>query len=100
MADRITLQVEIGNLTEPQAMAIQEMFGMWMQLSGIGSSRNVSFFADGDGNFHPKISVDGRAPTRCEIGGHWDKSEDTYSIDFDEIAWALRAANKQPEASA
>lgn len=54
----ITMEVSI-----PQALALQAMFEYWNELSSTGSSRNVSFFVDGDGDFHPKctISFSGKA---------------------------------------
>lgn len=90
-----TINVEISNITEAQAIALEDMFRTWMSLASMGRSRWTCFYADGDGNFRPKIKVDGKdaeyAPDeiitdemRKEI---WDKDE--YRIDFDSIAWKL-----------
>lgn len=49
---RIKMMV-LMEVTIPQALALQSMFEYWNQLSGIGASREVAFYADGDGNFHP-----------------------------------------------
>ena len=90
--------VEIDDLTPAQALAIEDMMAMWTYLGGIGASRWTAFMADGDGNFRPKICVDGRKP---EAYGNTTKrwkvpksihqqQSDIYFIDFDEIAWELR----------
>lgn len=55
MASKISMTVTIDNITEAQALALQSMFNYWQQLGSLGSSRTVSFFADGDGDFRPKI---------------------------------------------
>ena len=70
------------------------LFATWVQLGGLGSSRWTAFFADGDGNFRPRIMVDGRKAEKTPLltlkdvwpqGGHGD-----YRIDFDKVAWRLR----------
>jgi hypothetical protein len=91
-----SIHIIIRNLTKPQALAIEEMLAWWQRLGSWGSSRNVTFFADGDGNFRPQITVDGRKP---EFKGSELCGEKTFrpkdggdiNIDFDPIAWALRA---------
>jgi hypothetical protein len=95
------LDVKIKNVTEAQAIALEDMFRTWVQLGNIGGSRWTSFFADGDGNFRPQIEVNGRdaqfAPEelisdkqRAEM---WKDGD--YRIDFDSIAWRLRESNKK-----
>lgn len=80
-----SMKIEIENLTESQKLAITDMLAQWQSLSAIGSSRWVNFYADGDGNFHPKIWVDGNKPsfhgTDEEINFRWKDSE--YHVDFD-----------------
>ena len=95
-----TINVEISNITEAQAIALEDMFSTWIYLGEIGSSKWTCFYADGDGNFRPKIEVDGNeaqfAPTEIitnEIRKTlWDNGE--YRIDFDSIAWKLNNQNK------
>jgi len=53
---KITMNVKL-QVTISQAVAMKEMFERWNFLSNIGSSRHVSFFVDGDGNFHPKVEI-------------------------------------------
>ena len=82
--------IQISNLTEAQVIAIEDLLATWVYLGGIGSSRWTSFYADGDGNFHPKISINGHDPEFSKLMPRkevWNK--DTYKIDLDEIAWKL-----------
>ena len=55
-----TINVEISNITEAQAIALEDMFRTWVSLGNNGSSRWTCFYADGDGNFRPSIKVDGK----------------------------------------
>jgi len=86
--------IEIDNLTAAQAIAIEDMLATWVQLGGQGGSRWTAFYADGDGNFRPKILIDGRKPSKTglidskELWGKLEGSE-IYRIDFDKIAWAM-----------
>lgn len=88
------LTVEIDNLTEPQAIALEDMFATWHSLGSMGSSRWTAFYADGDGNFHPKITVNGRKPQITDLISRdrvWPKGHNgDYKIDFDAIAWKLK----------
>jgi len=90
------MKIEIDNLTEAQAIAIEDMLAVWVTLGNIGASRNTTFFADGDGNFHPKITVDGEKPKRfVHPTAGAKKYNPDYRIDFDEIAWLLRDYKKE-----
>ena len=83
--------IEIEGLTEAQEIAIEDMLKTWESLGGMGSSRWTSFYADGDGNFRPKIKINGKKPqytTLLNRKNLWENDE--YRIDFDTIAWALR----------
>src|SRR5271167_3682662 len=90
--------VEFGSLTEAQALALEDLFALWNYMGSIGQSRWTAFFADGDGNFQPKITVDGRKPQRCyltDADKRWKRlmdvdhkrprPDDFYLIDFDSI---------------
>ncbi len=92
--------IEIDGLTEAQALALEDVLAMWHHLGALGSSRWTAFFADGDGNFRPKITIDGRRPqayTKTDAKRRWvtlwRQEEhgmnpiDVYMMDFDEIAW-------------
>lgn len=88
--DKITVHIKIKNLTIAQSIALEDMLATWQQLGGLGASRWTSFFADGDGNFHPKVLYNGHKPNKTELLDEDDvwKGSD-YRIDFDSIAWKL-----------
>ena len=84
--------VEIDNLTEAQEIALNDLFATWQQLGSWGSSRWTAFFADGDGDFRPKITINGEKAKFTELVDRkklWQGDE--YRIDFDGVGWALQA---------
>lgn len=96
------MSIVIENITEPQKIALEDIFRTWMSLGERGSSRWTAFYADGDGNFRPKITIDGRQPTYTDLVKAEDKTvnlvhvngenltfRDTYIMDFDKVAWAM-----------
>ena len=85
---KITVTFEV---TEAQAIALEDFFATMNQLGNIGASRWCAFYADGDGNFHPNITIDGRKPQKTPLLKKEDcwKTENEYRIDFDWIAWKL-----------
>ena len=90
--ERTTLHIAIDNLTSAQALALEDLLATWVNLGGLGSSRWTAFYADGDGNFHPRITIDGRTPKFCELVDRkkvWHGDE--YRVDYDSIARKLRA---------
>jgi hypothetical protein len=101
--------IEIDNLTKAQKLAIEDLLATWSNLGKAGSSRWTAFFADGDGNFHPKVTVDGHTAEPCKLtprSERWKEtafttndgniiSTDFYMVDFDEIAMALRKEEEQ-----
>lgn len=108
-----SINVAIGNLTEAQAIALEDMLAEWARLGSWGSSRWTAFFADGDGDFRPKITIDGRKPEfsalipdRSDVW--WQPSKEPpphktepgqgeYRIDFDMLGWRLRAKREAAE---
>ena len=62
MTEKVTMTVVLPDLTRAQAIALHAMFEHWRQLGKEGSSRKVSFYVDGDGDFRPdpriKFSAD------------------------------------------
>jgi len=108
MSEKITMNIEL-KVTIPQALALKEMFEKWNYLSGIGSSRHVSFYSDGDGNFHPdaKMTFSEGMPDfteeqkeiiRQRAANENDevvKIEKGNKFDFDNIAWYIRSINKR-----
>jgi hypothetical protein len=101
MSDRRTVTIEIANLTEAQAVAIEDMLATWAMLGSQGSSRWTAFFADGDGNFRPKVTVNGRKAQQTDLvlpSEKWRNAE--YRMDFDTIAWRLRKPAGETNSSA
>lgn len=100
------ITVEIDNLTEAQEIALNDFFATWMTLGSWGSSRWTAFFADGDGDFRPKITINSEEPKYTDLvpaekfwpyGNHTDglDTHGEYRIDFDAIGWALQAKEDQ-----
>lgn len=92
--ERIKMTVDF-DVTEPQALALQAMFKYWSQLSSQGSSRHVSFFVDGDGNFKPNINVSFNQPVaeltpEIEALAVVENTAGNRKYDFDPVAWHLR----------
>ena len=96
------LTIEIENLTEAQVIALNDLFATWMQLGSWGSSRDTTFHADGDGDFHPKILVNGEKPKFTDLLPRermWAKGHHgEYRIDFDWIGWKLQGKEDQEKA--
>lgn len=88
--------VTFENLTEAQKIGLCDLFAVWQQAGSLGCSRWTGFFADGDGNFRPRITVDGQPPAHQDLvepGKFWTNGEPwrgEYKMDFDAIAWKLR----------
>ena len=94
MADKIEMTIKL-QVTEPQALTLQAMFEYMNQLSGMGGSRYVAFFADGDGNFHPKSDITFDQPVRPLTDEMREAAivEDDHGnrkYDFDGIGWMLQ----------
>ena len=96
------MEIKIDNLTEAQEIAIEHMLYMFQYLGGVGSSRTIKFFADGDGNFRPKITIDGNKPKKFVVPESSIKKPFTreslekfdLDIDFDNAAWLLHKHKK------
>ncbi len=104
--ERVSVRIKIDNLTSAQAKAIEDLLRQWELLGNVGSSRWTAFFADGDGNFRPRIKVNGEKP-EFSGKGKWQTVtfkdgclDDLYLINFDWIASAERAALEQTATSA
>lgn len=100
MKPKLKMTIEIDNLTEPQKMAIEDLLATWVQLGNLGGSRWTAFYSDGDGDFRPKITVDGNKPKFVDLPGFDRKEEfwihpdelittEMYAVDFDSIAWNI-----------
>ena len=89
-----TMRIEITNLKPAQRMAIEDMLATWARLGGLGASRWTAFYADGDGDFRPRVTVNGQPAVQCVLiteEERWPNgSGGEYRIDYDRIAWRLR----------
>ena len=105
MRDRTkrTLNITIENVTEAQEIALNDLFATWQQLGSWGSSRWTAFYADGDGDFRPKITINGEKAKFTELldrSVFWSSDKiiaerfymggDAYKIDFDWIGDKLQ----------
>lgn len=97
--EKRTLTVVIENVTEAQEIALGDLFATWATLGSWGSSRWTGFYADGDGDFRPKITVNGEKARHTDLlpreqmwkeGGHGE-----YRIDFDWVGWKLAEAEER-----
>jgi len=100
MTDKLEMTVKF-QVKPAQALALQAMFEHWNYLSAVGSSRCISFFVDGCGDFHPKAEIEfsksipgltdemrqKAAVGKAEIGGSTDGN---LIFDYDPLAWMLR----------
>lgn len=90
---KIQLQVSM-EVTVPQALTLKAMFEYWNKLSMAGSSRTVSFYVDGDGNFHPncELTTDVPIPELTDEIRKIAVVEDVYGdrkYEFNGVAWYL-----------
>ena len=94
MSKRVEMTVKM-QVTPAQGLALQAMFEHWNRMSNWGCSRAISFYADGDGNFHPKavVSFDEKIPELTEEmrtkAAQDEKGNGDVLFDFDPIAWML-----------
>jgi hypothetical protein len=101
MAERIEMTAKF-QVTEAQALALEAMFKYWTLLGRRGSSRWVSFYVDGDGDFKPECQVSYSRPItpltpQLEKAAVVNPSttDGNLKFDFDGIAWELNAIKKQ-----
>jgi len=101
------LNIEIDNLTEAQALAIQDYFSTWSWLNEKNMTLWTAFLVDSVGGFDPKITIDGKEPEKYmgDIGWRVAKvgfkdpegnylDDDMYMMDYLLIQ---RNLNKQSE---
>lgn len=96
--------ITLDNVLPADAIALKKMFEYMQRLGNVGSSRWCSFFADGDGSFHPKVNIEYpiELPEVPEITGEVEYNKETkrlegnpihsdgdFAIDSDSIAWVI-----------
>lgn len=74
-----SLTITINNLSEAQKIAIEDLMATWVSLGSMGGSRWTSFFADGDGDFRPNITVNYLVP---KFFDKWDRKNLWKSGDY------------------
>jgi hypothetical protein len=88
--------IVLDGLTAAQLIAVEDMLWEWQRLGSWGSSRWTCFFADGDGNFRPRITINDNPPKptslidRSKLWTGGSEVSGEYRIDFDAVAWKLR----------
>ena len=101
MNKKIKMRIEL-EVTEPQALTLQAMFEYMQQLSGLGASRYVGFYADGDGDFHPKPEITFDQPVRpltdeMRTVAIVEDDHGNRKYDYDGLAWYLHGLDgKEP----
>ena len=102
MAERTEMTIKL-QVTPAQGLALQAMLEYWNALSSMGSSREIGFFVDGDGNFHPQATVNFENPMleltdelRQKAACRRDSDGAPECFDFDAISWALRNIDNTP----
>ncbi len=58
------LNIEISNLTEAEALAIEDYFATWLFLKDKNMTLWTSFLVDCAGEFDPVITFDGKNPEK------------------------------------
>ena len=84
-----TLHIKLDNIGPADAIALMKMFKYMERLGNAGSSRNCTFFADGDGSFHPTASFvyPIELPEVPDIDGI--TKDGSFKIDSDSIGWRI-----------
>lgn len=95
MENRNRLTIILDHISVPQAIAFKKFFEFMQTTGQVGSSRWAAYFADGDGDFKPKIVAFYHDKTLAESEKKMQiiehiKDEEVIGIDYDSIAWELR----------
>ena len=94
MSDRVEMNIKL-QVTPAQGLALQAMFNHWNKMSSWGCSREIAFYVDGDGDFHPKAEVafSERIPTLSKDMAAKsvvkDDGDGKLLFDYDPIAWMM-----------
>ena len=90
------LTINFKDVSKAQAITLVKMAKIMEWCGQVGTSRNVTFFADGDGDFRPKvtyeatedISYDNKLAIDIDIMTAQEKSSD-FKLDYDSVAWQI-----------
>ena len=95
------INVEFDNLTEAQAVALEEYFAVWTFLREKNMSMWTGWFADCAVDFNPVVRVNGEDPKRFmkDIGlrvgkvkfvtDEGDLEDDMYLLEYERVSKAL-----------
>ena len=92
--ERVEMTVKM-QVTPAQGLALQAMFEHWNKMASWGTSRNISFYVDGDGNFKPnaEVTYSEEIPELTDEmrkkAAYDEKGNGDVSFDFDPIAWMM-----------
>ena len=103
MKTKYRLNLQLDNLTDAQVIAFVKMINWIEDCGNVGTSRYISFFADGDGDCRIRSSYNIYGSKSDELTNLIDnhkfiydnKLENDYSehkeikIDYDQYAWEL-----------
>jgi len=80
------LSISIKNLTMNQAIVIQRFFKDIEYAGKVGTSRYFALMADGDGNFHPIITIDSDTPLNPNLHFKATDEKEVYAHIYDQDA--------------
>ena len=98
------LTLTFDNISEAHAMTLIKAAKLMEYCGKIGASRDITVFADGDGDFRPKVSYDTDKAlpmhgSKYAMDMHiWKYMEDgdNFYLDPDELAWQLPSPDFTP----
>jgi len=89
------LNISIENINKEHKKAIEIFFEVMQNLGDIGGSQWLSFYSDGDGNFRPKITLNGKnaedIKEDIDLKQFW--TNEGFEIDFDSLYGQLKDAS-------
>lgn len=92
-SEKLEMTVKM-QVTEAQALALKAMFEYWTGCGGVGASRKVGFYLEGDGDFQPKCEtsfsreIHELTPEMSKSAVIVDQNGDRL-YDYDPIGWML-----------
>lgn len=111
MEETKNITIELNNLTEAQAIAVEELMAVWQFISDKKFLYWTSFVIDGFVDWRPEIKVNGKTPERYlgDIGQRTGKvkfeqadgslvDEEMYFLDYYKIHQSLQEKNKESNA--
>lgn len=61
------LIIEIDNINDAEAIAIEDMLATWINLCENGKSKWVAMFIDGENGFNPDVQLNGKMPFKTKM---------------------------------